>query len=253
MRGWALVWPGQRRPLKERRKYEFCTGAVRRSSPDRPANDADALTGEALCLRPRTIPSAGATPGPTTTPKCSRPDRPGASRSRPMTSRAYLRAQPISYRFRAARTRGSKPPTPRSPSARTTRISAGGARSSRKFVLGRFEQAKTDFRPAIRLSPRDPAIAQWHVNLGLAELGLGRFDAASEEFRSSINFGNRTFIPYGCLAAASALADRAMRRRSALAVARRLNPQLTVRQMTSVAANIPNLLEGLRKAGLTEP
>ena len=53
------------------------------------------------------------------------------------------------------------------------------------------QYAADDFRPAIRLSPRDPAIAQWHVNLGLAELGLGRFDAASEEFRGSINFGNR--------------------------------------------------------------
>ena len=126
------------------------------------------------------------------------------------------------------------------------------ARGFAEIALGSFEQAKTDFQPAIRLSPRDPAIAQWHVSLGLAELGLGHFDAAVDEFHRSINFGNRTFIPYGCLAAAYALADKMNAAKAALDDPRRLNPRLTVKQMISAASEIPNLLEGLRKAGLAE-
>jgi tetratricopeptide (TPR) repeat protein len=39
--------------------------------------------------------------------------------------------------------------------------------------LGRFEQAKSDVQQAMRLSPRDPWIGSWHLNLGDAELGLG--------------------------------------------------------------------------------
>ena len=54
-------------------------------------------------------------------------------------------------------------------------------------VLGRFEQAKSDVLQAMRLSPRDPSIGSWQLNLGDAELGLGHFDAAIEAFRKADN------------------------------------------------------------------
>jgi adenylate cyclase len=104
----------------------------------------------------------------------------------------------------------------------------------------------------MRLSPRDPAVAQWHVSLGLAELGLGNFEAAASQFHQSIDFGNRTFIPYGCMAAAYALKGDMEAAKSALAEARRFNPSFTVKRMAAAAPAIPNLLEGLRKAGLPE-
>jgi hypothetical protein len=40
--------------------------------------------------------------------------------------------------------------------------------------------------------------------------------------------------------------------KAALAEARRFNPKFTVKQMISIVPVIPNLLEGLRKAGLPE-
>ena len=40
--------------------------------------------------------------------------------------------------------------------------------------------------------------------------------------------------------------------KSALAQARRLNPQLTLKWLQTHSLNIPPLLEGLRKAGLPE-
>lgn len=90
------------------------------------------------------------------------------------------------------------------------------------------------------------------MSLGLAELGLGHFDVSVDEFHRSIDFGNRTFIPYGCLAAAYALDGKMEAAKPALAEARRFNPKFTVKQMISIVPVIPNLLEGLRKAGLPE-
>ena len=42
-----------------------------------------------------------------------------------------------------------------------------------------LREAKTDLHPAMRLSPRDPQIGQWHINLGDAELGSMHVDAAT--------------------------------------------------------------------------
>jgi hypothetical protein len=58
--------------------------------------------------------------------------------------------------------------------------------------------------------------------------------------------------PYASLAAASALSGKMDEAKSALAEARRLEPKLTVKWITPQAPPIPNLFEGLRKAGLSE-
>ena len=86
----------------------------------------------------------------------------------------------------------------------------------------------------------------------MAELGLGHFDVAIAEFQKAIDAGAHYFIPYVNLAAAYALADKTDEAKSALAEARRLNPNLTVKWLTDHAPNIQPLFEGLRKAGLAE-
>ena len=55
--------------------------------------------------------------------------------------------------------------------------------------LGRFEQAKADAERAMRLSPRDPLVGLFHVDVGDAEIGLGHFDAAIDEYRKAIDSG----------------------------------------------------------------
>ena len=127
-----------------------------------------------------------------------------------------------------------------------------GVRSSAKSSLGQFEQAKSDAQQAMRLSPRDPYIGMWHVFLGRAELGLGHFDAALNEYRNATDSGFRTFYAYADLAAAYALEGKMDEARTALAEARRLNPKLTVKWLQSGTPNEPTLFEGLRKAGLPE-
>ena len=126
------------------------------------------------------------------------------------------------------------------------------ARGNAELVLGRYEQAISDVEHAMRLSPRDPRIGLWLVALGDAELGLGHVDAAVEEYHKAINVGWRAYQPYRSLAAAYALEGKMEKAASALAEARRLNPQLTLQWQQTHSMNVPPLLEGLRKAGLPE-
>ena len=126
------------------------------------------------------------------------------------------------------------------------------ARGSAELALGRYEQAISDVQQAIRLSPRDPRIGLWLVTLGDAELGLGHLDAAIDEYHKAIDAGWRAYQPYGALAAAYALDGKMEEAASALAEARRLNPQLTLKWLQTHSLSIPPLLEGLRKAGLPE-
>ena len=126
------------------------------------------------------------------------------------------------------------------------------ARGAAEIVLGRYEQAISDVQQAIRLSPRDPRIGLWLVTLGDAELGLGHVDAAVDEYHKAIDAGWRAYQPYRGLAAAYALGGKMEEATSALAEARRLNPQLTLKWEQTHSVNIPPLLEGLRKAGLPE-
>jgi TolB-like protein len=118
--------------------------------------------------------------------------------------------------------------------------------------LGRFEQAKSDALQAIRLSPRDPFVGAWHLGIGDAELGLGHFGSAIDAYHKTIDLGFRAFQPYIDLAAVYALEGKLDEAKSALAEARRLNPQLTVKSLQAVAPNLPPLFEGARKAGLPE-
>ena len=127
-----------------------------------------------------------------------------------------------------------------------------GPRSTAKAALGQFEQAKSDAQHAMRLSSHDPMIGVFHIHSGDAELGLGHFDAAIDEYHKAIDSGYRPFFAYADLAAAYALQGKMDEAKSALAEARRLNPNLTVKWLTDHAPNIPPLFEGLRKAGLPE-
>jgi len=124
-------------------------------------------------------------------------------------------------------------------------------RGGAKVFLGRFEEAKADIQRGLELSPRDPLIWLSHWYLGGAELGLGRTDAAIDEYHKSIDAGG-TFLPYEGLAAAYALEDRMDEAKSALAAAQRLQTPLVLKYLIMTYPNIPPLFDGLRKAGLPE-
>ena len=127
-----------------------------------------------------------------------------------------------------------------------------GVRGNANLFSGRFEQARSDILQSMRLSPREPLMAIGTKYLGDAELGLGHFDAAIEDYRKAIDFGMPSMWPYASLTAAYALSGRIEEAKSALAEARRLEPELTMKSLIPRAPPIPNLFDGLRKAGLPE-
>ena len=118
--------------------------------------------------------------------------------------------------------------------------------------MGHFEPAKADLQFAMRLSPHDPGIGFWHVQLGDVALNSGQLDAAIDEYRHAIDAGFRTWIPYANLAAAYALQGKREQARAELAQALSLKPDLTVKWLLAHAPNLPKNFEGLRMAGLPE-
>jgi tetratricopeptide (TPR) repeat protein len=126
------------------------------------------------------------------------------------------------------------------------------ARGTAEISLGRFEQAKSDFQQAMRLSPRDPFMFMWQLQLGDVEIGAGRIKASIDEYQKAFDAGYHGFFIYANLAAAYALEGRMDEAKSAMAEARRLNPSLTIKWYKEHAEDIPIRSEGFRKVGLPE-
>ena len=102
------------------------------------------------------------------------------------------------------------------------------------------------------LSPRDPALSQWHNFLADAEIGLGDFDAAIDESTKAIDGGYRVFYSYLNLAVMHAFKDEKDKAKAALAEARRLNPKLSIKWLTERKPVLQPAFDVLRKAGLPE-
>ena len=119
-------------------------------------------------------------------------------------------------------------------------------------VLGRCEQSIAHTQQAFALSPRDPFSGIWYLHLGYAEICRGRLDAAIEQFKRAIYSGNPTYITYALLAGAEAAKGNDAEAKLALAEARRLNPQLTIKWLLTERPTPSIVIDGLRKAGLPE-
>jgi adenylate cyclase len=125
-------------------------------------------------------------------------------------------------------------------------------RSIAETYLGQFDKAKSDVLQAMRLSPRDPSMSQWHNFLADAELGLGNLNAAIEEANRAIDGGYRVFYAYLNLAAAHALKGDMREASAPLAEARRINPKLSIKWLTERKPVLQPAFDVLRKAGLPE-
>ena len=211
-------------------------------------NDADALTGEALTniyLKSRGWTGSGAD---TDAKILGQLDR--AIALAPENLWAYeVKSQylALSQRSREALSAADAGLAINSNSARLHKT-----RGLAENYLGRFEQARADLMEAFRLSPRDPEIHWWYLILGEAELGLRNLDATIDQAQKAISAGDRTSMPYLELTAAYALSGKMDEAKSALAEARRLNPDLTVKWTIDRWPSAPAMFDGLRKAGLPE-
>ena len=129
-----------------------------------------------------------------------------------------------------------------------------------KYSLGRPRESRAHVAEAMRLSPRDPLVFQWHFFLGVGELYLGRVAHGIESLRKSVeinpNWGLSQFVLAAALALAGLLAEAAEVR----AVAQRLVPNFNIARFQAGAASDnpvylaqrEHLYRGLRLAGVPE-
>ena len=113
--------------------------------------------------------------------------------------------------------------------------------------VGKPTQAK-----AFALSPRDPLSGFWYGYLGLAEFCRGRLDAAIEQFKRAVSLGYPTYFAYSMLAGAEAAKGNDAEAKLALAEARRLNPQLTIKWLLTETPTPSIIIDGLRMAGAAQ-
>jgi TolB-like protein/DNA-binding winged helix-turn-helix (wHTH) protein len=122
--------------------------------------------------------------------------------------------------------------------------------------LDHYEQAISDLKQAIRISPRDSYIGIWYMQMGAEFLALGRYDEAIEEGLKAVDSGYRTILSYTALAAFYAAADKMPEAKAALAEAMKFNPKLSVawfrKRTPSFIDSPPGFREGLIKAGAPE-
>ena len=253
MQGWALFWRDFPKPPNERRESVKQSRALFNRALAINPNDADALAGSALTYYEEDF---NGWTDLKTDPKTDyeakilgQADR--AIALDPNNARAYmpkaLYLSDISGRYTEALGVADA-----ELAINPNFVQLFGPRILAENALGRFEQAKVDAERVMRLSPRDPLIGLFHVFAGDAEIGLGHFDAAIDEYHKAIDSGFRPFYAYADLAAAYAHAGRMEEAKTALAEARRLNPNLTVKWMIEHSSNLPAVFDGLRKAGMPE-
>ncbi len=249
MRGWALVWQAIPQPMPQKQNTYLAARSLFDQALNIDPDDADALAGEALTY----LVERGFFP-PSVAPDYEAKIIGQADRAialAPQTEEAYyakseylMTTQRADEALRTAEAGLTMNPS----SARLY-----GARGGAEIALGRFEQGISDEQQSMRLSPRDPVIGLRHMEIGFAELGLGHFDAAAEDYHKAIDTGFVNWIPYVGLALAHSLEGKTEEAKTALAEARRHNPKLTVKWLKDHMPTWPGRdVETLRKAGLPE-
>jgi adenylate cyclase len=132
-----------------------------------------------------------------------------------------------------------------------------------KFLAGSIEEAIPAQEQAIRLSPRDPHIANWYWRIGMAHLLLSRINEAISWIEKARSANPRLPGPHAWLASAYALKGQTQRAAGELTEARKLSGD---RRYSSIARFISSqswapktralaettFFAGLRRAGVPE-
>jgi TolB-like protein len=131
-----------------------------------------------------------------------------------------------------------------------------------KVFLGRAEETESAVNEAMRRSPRDPMLANWHFWNGAAEMCLNRVDRALERLRKSTLLNPNLGGAWCYLASSLAMAGSENEAKEARAVARHLMPGMTVAKFRAHGGRLSDnptyltqrqhIAEGMRLAGFPE-
>jgi adenylate cyclase len=120
---------------------------------------------------------------------------------------------------------------------------------------GNFEEALRSFERAVRLSPLDPLLFGNYTHIGLAFIGLGRFDDALVAAKKALRKNKTYSSTYRCLAAALAHLGREAEAREAAAGLLELEPDFRISEWVArngLSWQHQMHIDGLRKAGVPE-
>ena len=121
-------------------------------------------------------------------------------------------------------------------------------------LAGQLEEAIRSFERPIRLSPFDPWLPRRLTGMGIAFVGLGRFDEAVVAAKNALQT-NQIYGPaYRCLAAALAHLGRDAEARKTVAQVLEIEPHFQISEWVAHTGQrrARMYIDGLRKAGLPE-
>jgi TolB-like protein len=119
---------------------------------------------------------------------------------------------------------------------------------------GNPEEAIRSFERGVLLSPFDPLLFVTFTEMGVAFIGLGRFDEAVVAAKKALS-QNQSFVPsYCCLTTALAHLGREAEARDAAAHLLELKPDFRISEWVARSGLRPHqmFVDGLRKAGIPE-
>jgi len=122
------------------------------------------------------------------------------------------------------------------------------------LTAGQPEEAIRSFERRIRLSPFDPLLFATFAGMGVAFIGLGRFDEAVSAAEKAIRQNTVFPFSYRCLASALAHLGREAEAKEAVAGLLELDPgfRISERVARGDVSGLQLYIDGLRKAGLRE-
>jgi TolB-like protein/class 3 adenylate cyclase len=129
-----------------------------------------------------------------------------------------------------------------------------------KTFLGRPDEAAAHTLKAIRLSPRDPQLAEWFYQMAIIGIHRQRYDEAVEWARRGVQTNPNLRYPYRVLASALALSGQIDEARTVAAELRRRYPAETITAFTKrepwtdplYRAGQALEIDGMRLAGIPE-
>jgi adenylate cyclase len=121
-------------------------------------------------------------------------------------------------------------------------------------MAGQPEEAIRSFERRIRLSPFDPCLFSTFVGMGMAFIGLGRFDEAVSAAKKAVRQNPLYPVTYRCLASALAHLGREAEAREAVAGLLELEPDFRISERVARGggSRLQLYIDGLRKAGIPE-
>ena len=164
-------------------------------------------------------------------------------------SHTWLGDRYLLWRFRCCKGDGGPCGRPQPQRSHRHGISEVGLISERE----KPEEAIRSFERANRLSPVDPLLFARLTGMGVALIGLGRFDEALAAARRSLG-EKKTAQGYRCLAAALAHLGRDAEAKKAAAKLLEMEPDFLIAEWVARGGHWRSgaLIDGLRRAGLPE-